>query len=76
MLGGEEVLWVHTYINAFCSAMQTVLKDARVHTNAGTYSNMCSKHKHTYFFVFSVTGTDAKEYLDAPSLACALQHHC
>ena len=40
------------------------------------YSNMCSKHKHTYFFVFAVTGTDAKEYPDAPSLACALQHHC
>ena len=47
MLGGKEVLWVHTYIDAFCSATQTVLKDARVHTNAGNhsaYSDMCSKH--------------------------------
>lgn len=35
MLGREEVLWVHTSIHAFCSATQTILNDARVHTNAG-----------------------------------------
>ena len=32
------VLWVHTYIHAFCSVTQTVLNDARVHTNAGNHS--------------------------------------
>ena len=31
------VLWVHTYIHAFCSVTQTVLNDVRVHANAGKY---------------------------------------